>query len=330
LRLCAQAATLIGMKSWFQLPVALMRTLLVGVLTGLLAFACLREFMPPPSATLLSRHAQAQEVAQFLDALGTHKPILAAYGDLLASYARGELGTSWVNQLPVYEQLKPALINSLLLTMPGTLLAHGFALFCAAWAKPNQAGWNYFAQFSTACGLLLWALIAQWFFAGPWVFAFDSFSAFGLQTQTFTGYLRTIAAPSAALLLAIFGAQFSYYRVLMQARERRRMQMGARALGFRGLRLFNLGLRPAMYAVLARLGSSIPMQVLGGSVVVEMVFAVPGIGRAGVNAAMANDAPILCAIAIFAALALALCTGAAEILARWLDPRLSHREARLS
>ncbi len=72
------------------------------------------------------------------------------------------------------------------------------------------------------------------------------------------------------------------------------------------------------------------MQVIGGSVVVELVYAVPGIGRTGVNAALATDAPVLVAIAITSALALSACMAVGDALARFNDPRLGNPHVSLS
>ena len=89
------------LKPFIAIVAPILRTLLVGLASGLIAFACLRFLLPAPSATLLNRHAEALSVTLFLDAHGVNKPLLAAYFELLADYARGDFGYSWVNQVPV-------------------------------------------------------------------------------------------------------------------------------------------------------------------------------------------------------------------------------------
>lgn len=323
------------LKPIFSILAPILRTLLVGLVAGLIAFACLRFLLPAPSATLLSRHSQADTVSLFLDVHGVNKPLLSAYFSLLADYARGNFGYSWVNQVPVGPLIANALGLSLFLTLPGTLLAHALALTCALRARYDAFWPALFSQFSTATGLLICALFAQWLLCAPWFDAFGHagpayFAPFGLILNSTGEYVRSVAAPTLGLVLALFGAQYSDYRALIHTPERARIILAARSLGLQGWRLALIGLRPSTSGLLSRLGSSVPMQVIGGGVVIELVFAVPGIGRTGVNAAMAADAPVLVAIAITSTLALSLCMALADMLAHLADPRLGNLQAGLS
>lgn|GEM_PF-6756698 len=313
----------------------ILRTLLVGLVAGLIAFACLRFLLPQPSATLLSRHAETLTVTLFLDAHGFNKPLLAAYFELLANYAHGNFGYSWVNQVPVGPLIANALGLSIFLTLPGTLIAHALAITCALKSRYDALWPALFSQFSTATGLLICALLAQWLLCGTWLNAFGYggavyFAPFGLALDSAADYLRTVTAPTLGLVLALFGVQFSDYRALMHTPERARTVLAARSLGLHGWRLLLASMRPSVSALLSRLGSSVPMQVIGGGVVVELVFGVPGIGRTGVNAAMAADAPVLVAIAIGSTLVLSTCMAAADALAHLADPRLGNTQAGLS
>lgn len=327
------------LKPLTSLVAPIARTLSVGLISGLIAFACLRFLLPAPSATLLSRHAESALVALFLDAHGANKPLLAAYFELLTNYVHGDFGFSWVNQVPVGPLIANALCLSLFLTLPGTLLAHALALTCALKSRYDALWPAIFSQFSTATGVLICALLAQWLLCATWLNAFGAgtgasgasyFAPFGLVLDSAMAYFRSVTAPTLGLVLALFGAQFSYYRALMHTPERHRTLLAARSLGLHGWRLLLTSVRPSLSGLLSRLGSSVPMQVIGGSVVVELVFAVPGIGRTGVNAAMAADAPVLVAIAITSALALSACMAAADALARLNDPRLGNPHASLS
>ena len=321
------------LNSLISLVAPIVRTLSVGLISGLIAFVCLRFLLPAPSATLLSRHSETQTVALFLNVHGGNKPLLAAYFELLANYAHGNFGYSWVNQAPVGPLIANALCLSLFLTLPGTLLAHALAFTCALKSRYDAHWPALFSQFSTATGVLICALLAQWLLCATWLNNAGGaayFAPFGLVLDSAAAYFRSVTAPTLGLVLALFGAQFSYYRALMHTAERDRTLLAARSLGLHGWRLLLTSVRPSLSGLLSRLGSSVPMQVIGGSVVVELVYAVPGIGRTGVNSAMAADAPVLVAIAITSALALSACMAAADALARLSDPRLGNPHASLS
>lgn len=274
-------------------------------------------------------------VSLFLDVHGVNKPLLSAYFELLINYARGEFGSSWVNQAPVAPLIANALGLSLFLTLPGTLLAHTLALTCALKGRYDALWPALFSHFSTATGLLICALFAQWLLCAKWFDIFGHagstyFAPFGLVLNSPADYFRSVTAPTLGLVLALFGAQYSDYRALVHTPERARIILAARSLGLRGWRLLLASIRPSIGGLFSRLGSSVPMQVLGGGVVIELVFAVPGIGRTGVNAAMAADAPVLVAIAITSTLALSLCMAMADGLAHLADPRLGNLQAGLS
>jgi peptide/nickel transport system permease protein len=300
----------------------LLKTMAVGLLTGWLAFVCLRYLLPPPSATLLSRHASASDTKAYLDVLGVNLSANSAYLELLKHYLHGNFGRSWVNAESVSALVWRSFWLSVGLTLPGTLLAHALAIGCALMRRSSWL--NLVVQCSSASGLLVCALLAQWLVCGP------LFAAFGMDFSTFRSYLLHVMAPTLALTLALFGLQFSYYKALTHGHERARVLLAARGLGLRGWRLTLAGMRPLFGGILTRMGSSVPMQLVGGGVIIEIVFAVPGIGRRGLDAALANDAPVLVAITVLSALLLSVGVAMSDALARALDPRLNHGEARLA
>ncbi|EPC02540.1 hypothetical protein L861_09355 [Litchfieldella anticariensis FP35 = DSM 16096] len=74
---------------------------------------------------------------------------------------------------------------------------------------------------------------------------------------------------------------------------------------------------PALTLALASLG-----ELFGGSILVEQVFAYPGLGQATVEAGLRSDIPLLLAIALFTTLFVSLGNAFADLLYRWVDPRL--------
>lgn len=303
------------------------RALAVGLIAGFLAFACLRWLMPAPSTTLLSRHANSQTEARFLASLSRETNVISSFGSMLKDYAQGNFGVSWVNQQAVAPLLRTSLWLSMLLVLPGALLAHALAIL---WAEKESAQQKHsrlpqlLAQLSAASGLLICALAAQWLLCGPWLASLPllPLPPFGLSLDSLSDYARGIFAPSVALIAALFGLQYHYYRALMRAPERLSLLQSAHALGLRGWRLRYTGLSIIAPEIISRLASTLPMHVLGGSIALELVYGIPGIGRAGLQAAQSNDAPVLLAITVLSALTLALCTAVADAFANWFDPRV--------
>lgn len=305
----------------------LWRAFAVGLIAGFLAFACLRWLMPAPSTTLLSRHANSETEARFITSLNRDASVVRSFGTVLKAYAQGNFGESWVNQQPVAPVLRASLGLSVLLVLPGALLAHLLAILWAASESTRQKHSRFsqiVAQLSAASGLLISALVAQWLLCGPWLASLPALplAPFGLPVDSVSGYLRGVLAPSIALIAALFGLQYHYYRALMRAPERLSLLQSARALGLRGWHLRWAGLSIIAPEIIARLASTLPMQILGGSIALELVYGIPGIGRAGLQAAQSNDAPVLLAITVLSTAILAICTALADAFAYGFDPRM--------
>jgi peptide/nickel transport system permease protein len=296
-----------------------LRLSLTALCTGFLAFVALRTLLPPPNNSVLARHASVLERDAYLDAIGYHRAQLPAFLDLARSYLKGNFGASWVTQEAIAPLLAQRLQTSLLLMLPGILLAHSFGLYFGLrqrFSGPARIG----AQASAAAGLLLCAVLMQWLLCAPQ--ALGLFPVFGLDSNSAAGYFQSVAAPSAALALAIFGTVFPFYRALGTSPVRVQAEIAARALGISGWALKWQSVRPILGTAAAKVCFELPAQIVGGSLVIELVFAVPGMGRRGFEAAQSNDVPVLVAIAVLSSLLICLSIGLGDVLLRWLDPRL--------
>src|SRR5262249_49588822 len=102
----------------------------------------------------------------------------------------------------------------------------------------------------------------------------------------------------------------------------------ARAKGLPEWRVVTLhGLRNALLPVMTVLGLELG-HLLGGAVVVETVFAWPGIGLLAVQGVLGRDYPVVQAIIIISALTFVLINLLVDLLYLWLDPRISYRTTR--
>jgi peptide/nickel transport system permease protein len=319
------------LQSLQRLFPALAHVSAVVLVSGLLVFACLRFGMPAPSLTLLSRHATDAEAQLFLRTIGVDRPLLSGYLELMRAYAHGEFGASWVNQLPIQPQLLQAFKYSVLLMLPGIICAHVLALVLAARSRglggsPWQSIW---AQLSVAAGLLLSALLAQYLLASTLIFS-NPFPAFGLNLDGAANYLESIATPTLALTLGLFGFNYTIYDGLLRSPERQRNMLAAQALGFSRTRQQRAGMVAISYPLLSFVAGSLPIQIVGGAVVIEVVYATPGLGLLGVQACLNNDAPMVMALTISAACMIACASALIHLLRSVFDPRLHAQAERLS
>ena len=100
--------------------------------------------------------------------------------------------------------------------------------------------------------------------------------------------------------------------------------LAARARGLSERRiLFHHALRNALLPIITLLGLSLPF-LLGGAVVVEVVFGWPGMGRVAIEAIWARDYPVIMATTLVSAVTVVAGSLLADILYRWADPRVRH------
>ncbi len=262
---------------------------------------------------------------------GLDRPVAEQYAAWLRSVVTGDLGTSFVYRRPVARVLGDALPPTLLLA--GTALVMnlvlGLVLAMAALRRPH--GW--LDRILSLLGLGLYGLPSFWV-AGVLVLVFSllagwlppshmrSVGADALPAGArLLDLLQHLALPAATLGLVGAAATGRYLRAaLLDLRDAPFITAArARGLSERRIRWAHV-LRPALLPVITLLGLSLPMLV-SGSLVVEVVFAWPGMGRVLWTAAMARDVPVILAATLVGCAAVLLGNLLADLMYAVVDPR---------
>jgi peptide/nickel transport system permease protein len=259
-------------------------------------------------------------------------PRLAAYGSALI---RLDLGWSTAFERPVRDVVLERLPNTLLLMGVATALAFGLGslLGVLAGARPR----------SLADRALSIGSIAVYAMPGFWlglvlivVFAVDLrwLPVGGIETIASgkTGLARALdigehlVLPAASLGLVYLALYLRLMRDGMAEAWQQDFARGVRARGILGRRLV-LGhiARNALLPVVTMLGLQ-SASMLGGSVVVESVFAVPGLGRLAAEAVSRRDVPLLLGVVMSSAVLVILVNLIVDIGYAWLDPRVGSNE----
>jgi peptide/nickel transport system permease protein len=262
---------------------------------------------------------------------GLDQPIHRQYLAWLRSVATGDLGRSFVTKEPVARLLARALPPTLLLGGAALLLEFSLGVLIAVTAARRPDSW--FDRLSTILGLglaglpsfwlaglavLVFALILGWFPASH----MQSINADALSPLAGLGdLLHHLVLPAACLGLVGAAGTARYLRATLIDIRGERFILAARARGLSDRRvLWVHTLRPALLPVVTLLGLSFPFLV-SGSVVIETVFAWPGVGFALLQAAQARDLPVIMAITLLGATAVLLGSLVADVLYAAIDPR---------
>jgi peptide/nickel transport system permease protein len=312
----------------YRAIVAIGQRILDGLLTAWVAvtftFFALRIAAGDPLASLLSQGLiTPQQVEQIRIQLGLDQPMLTQYFKFLSSLLRGDLGKSLytkrsVSQI-IFEQLPStvelalsALLIALLLgILLGTIAAWKRGSLSAALAE-NLSGLATAlpVAFTGILGILVVSRLIR---GSPVNFGISPF--------------KDLLLPASVLGFASAGAIARVVQSGLEESIQKPYILAARARGIsRGLRLFWHALRPALPPVISLTALQAAF-LFGGTVITEIVFSRPGLGRLLISSILQGDFPIAQGIVILAALIYTTSYHFADILAMLIDPRLeSDRE----
>lgn len=294
-----------------RLIVAVGVTLVITFLTFLLLFVS-----GDPATALAGASSRAEDVEKIRVLYGLDRPILVQFAEWLWNALRGDLGESLFFQLPVVDLLA----GRLPVTLTVGALAMGLALAIGVPLGIVAAVWRGGAIDRLA---LVLAVVGQ---AMPtfW-FGLILIAVFGIMfpvlpisgADDWRGYVLPVivlgyyAAPAIMRLVRsgmIDALQSDYIRT-------------ARASGLLGPTiLFNHALRNAIVPLVSLSAVQFGF-LLSGSIVVESVFALNGLGRLGWESIIRSDLPTVQAIILVLSGIFILLTTCADILTAWVDPR---------
>lgn len=306
----------------------MLRRVGVGLATvaaaGVFAFLLAHALPGDPFDTLDHPGLTADDARRTREALGLDRPLAAQLATVVRSYSEGELGVSFLRQRPVSRVLAETLPWSALLGVAALLTAYplGIAIALMLFVFPprsRKAGSALALAVSTAPVFLIAVLLVAFFhrYLG-WLPATHAAPIGGGGVGA---HLRHLVLPTAALSIPA-AATIARYQLAIFERERlARHVRAARAAGSGPIAiLVHHVLRPSLTPVLALLGLDLPILV-SGAVVVESVFAWPGIGRVVMEAILAADYPLALGATTVTAVAVVLGRTLAEALSPGFESR---------
>ena len=294
---------------------------------SLLVFLVVRVLPGDPALVMLGIEASPEAVAALRESLGLNRPVPVQYVQWIGRAARGDLGRSIQYDVPV----AGLVLSRLSVTLPLTLMAAGFMVLAAlplgVFAATSHRRWGDYLTMTLSqlgiavpgfwAGLLLILLFSVklgWFQAG----GFDGWS------QGVGGALKSLLLPAVALGLFQFAvlARTTRSALLEVLREEYVKTARAKGVAERGV-LFRHALRNAMIPILTVAGIQLG-QLMAGSIILESVFYLPGLGRLALGAISARDLPVVQGVVLFVASVIVGINAAVDVLYGVLDPRIRY------
>jgi peptide/nickel transport system permease protein len=312
----------------------LVRRILFGVLVlWLISIAVfVLFFVAPhdPARTIAGRQATAQTVALVRHRLGLDQPVLEQYWLFLTRLAHGDLGYSYYNSEPVRSLIFARLPVTLSLTVGGAILwlVLGVGIGVMAARRPRSV-FDRAATVFVLGGLsmptflvgllLLYVLFFRLHLAGVNAFPGGGYVPFAQSPAQWAQHLilpwLTLALVSAATYSRL--TRGSLLEVLGEDYVRT-----ARSKGLSERRvIYRHALRSAITPVVTQLGIDVGA-LLGGAIVTEDVFGLPGLGQEAVQSVTTQDLPVIVGIVLLASFFVVVANIIVDLLYAVLDPRV--------
>ena len=297
-------------------------------IVSLLAFLAFQVIPGDPTTKMLGTEATEEAKALLREQLGLNRPVAVRYWDWLTSFLRGDMGTSYSYNMPVGDMLADKLPITALLT----LLSFALTVICsiplgiAAGSVKNsvldklitaldQIVMSIPAFFVGILACFVFGITFKWFVPG-------NFISFSEDWAACLGYLifpaLSIAIPRIAMTVkmlrgAILNELGQDYVRTSQSRGVHRRSILARHV-----------LRNALIPTIAFLAVS-AAEIMTGTIIIEQVFTVPGIGRLLLASIGNRDFPVVQAIVVILAAWIVVVNFVADLLYQLVDPRIRLR-----
>ena len=302
-------------------------TLPVMAIVALFVFSLLYIAPGDPAAVIAGDQASPADVERIRQSLGLDRPFLVQFGSWLWHILHFDLGTSIFTNLPVAsliaQRIEPTL-SLMAITLVLTILVAVPLGVVAAWKAGSWVDRTImaFAVFAFSLPVFVVGYILAYVFA----LEFEWFPVQGYTplAEGFWPWLQNLILPAVALgsvYIALIAriTRASMLEVLQQDYIRT-----ARAKGLgQGSILFVHALKNAAVPIVTVLGIGIAL-LIGGAVVTESVFAIPGLGRLTIDAILRRDYPVIQGIVLMFSFLYTLVNLMVDVTYTLVDPRIRY------
>jgi peptide/nickel transport system permease protein len=277
-----------------------------------------------PALVILGQGRSAEEYQRVREQLGLTKPVPVQYAEWLGTLARGSLGVSIFNNEAVVSVLNGRLGVTLSLVVLTTIVA---CLIGVALGIASAMRRGLLARLVDLLSLLGLALPNFWValvLVAIFAIGLKWFPAIGYVQPTVSplGWLRSLVLPVAVLAAPAIGLIAQQTRNAMLEVLERPFIRTLRAGGVRRNSLiYRHALRNAAIPIITVVGLTF-VGLLGGTVIAETIFALPGLGSLAVEATVRHDLPIIQGLVLYFTVIVIVVNLIVDLTYAWLNPRI--------
>jgi peptide/nickel transport system permease protein len=293
------------------------------ILLTFLLFASVATLLGSPAAMMLGQEASPEAIREINERYGFDRPVVVQYLDWVGNALSGDFGRSYTTQQPVADAVLPRIPVTLELAFWAILLAIlGAAILNSIPAWPRTLG-GLSSTLSIIgitvpnfmIGIVLIYLLSvelRWLPTTGWV----------PWSEGALAHMTHLLMPVVTLAAFYFGSFSLVYRAEYRAVSRQLFVKVARAKGLSESRVsFVHALPNSILPVITYAGLSLG-QLIGGAVVTETVFSIPGLGRLFVESIAAHDFPVMLAIGMIIVVGVMLMNLIADVTYTLINPQI--------
>ncbi len=304
-------------------------TIVTLVMVSFLVFLAFTVISGDPATSKLGTEATPERVEALREEMGLNRPFLVRYFDWLFSFATGDMGESYNYGMPVSDMI----LDKLPITLAMTVLAFTMVILISIpvgiYAARHKGGvidriiiiFNQIIMsvppfFAGILITVLFGILLKLFVPGGYISYSDNFGGF-------LGYLIfpafAIALPKAAMSVKLLRSSLIEQSGLDYTRTAYSRGNTTKDV------LYKHVLQNAMIPVITFLGMALA-DIFTGSIIIEQVFNIPGIGRILLTSISNRDYPVVMAIIVLLAFAVIVINFFVDIIYHLVDPRIRAKE----
>jgi peptide/nickel transport system permease protein len=305
----------------------ILSTIPVMAVVALFVFSLLYIAPGDPAAIIAGDQATPADVERIRASLGLDRPFLVRFGEWVWHVLNGDLGQSIFTNLPVTHMIAQRIEPTLSLMVLTLTLSIGLAVPMGVLAAYKHGTWiDRVVMIMAVAGFSVPVFVVGYLLAYTFALQLDLFPVLGY-TPIANGigpWLRNLALPAITLGSAFIALIARITRATMLEVLNQDYVRTARSKGVdqRAI-LFVHALKNAAVPIVTVIGLGVA-GLIGGAVVTESVFAIPGVGRLVVDAILRRDYPVIQGVVLMFSFIYVLVNLGVDLLYTVFDPRIRY------
>lgn len=300
------------------------------LLVSFLVFLCFTVIPGDAALAKLGTEATPERLEALRKEMGLDRPFFVRYGDWLLSFIKGDMGESYSYGIPVGNMLADKVPITVAMSVMSMLIIVGVSIPLGLYTAKregsvidriiyalNQVIMAVPAFFAGILITIVFGIILKLFVPGGYI----------SYTQSMAGFLGYMIFPSIAIALPKIAMTV---KLLRSGLVGEKTQDYVRTAYSRGNNtkdvLYKHVLKNAILPIITFLGMTFT-DIIAGSIIIEQVFGIPGIGRILMTSISNRDYPVVMAVIVCLAAVVIIVNGVVDLIYQWMDPRIRLEDA---